>query len=310
MPDGDAKLLLCPYCGERQPPALECRACRGCLDQWSIRATQDDMGAWFVRDSRRPHFVGFSLDALVASIRAGEIGMNAIVRGPTTRQLWTIARRTPGLAHLFGRCYACQAPVGEDAPCCAQCGAEPHAPADRNFVGLPSVERVAPPADARPDLSAFIEDSAMLFVRVAPVVAPPEIAAPVRRLEQPFVPAAVSVTVRADPVDELPAARPASARSALSPIDAGLAQRARSLERNNRLLFGLALISFVVAVALVLALIGQTEQHRRNLDARVAEAIRGVRADFERTTPVVIPPPSELPPAPESPAAATAPASR
>ena len=28
------------------------------------------MGAWFVRDSQRPHFVGFSQESLVAAIKA------------------------------------------------------------------------------------------------------------------------------------------------------------------------------------------------------------------------------------------------
>jgi hypothetical protein len=44
---------------------------------------------------------------------------------------------------------------------------------DRNFVGLPAVQRVAPPADARPDLSAFTDDSGILVVRVDPVTFKP-----------------------------------------------------------------------------------------------------------------------------------------
>ncbi|MEY5060732.1 MAG: hypothetical protein RIS45_653, partial [Planctomycetota bacterium] len=243
------RILLCPYCGERQSPAQECRACGGCFDEWSLKATQNDMGCWFVRDSRRPHFVGFSHEALVGAIRAGEIGMNAIVRGPTTRQYWTIARRVPGLAHFFGRCYACQAPVTEATPRCAQCGGEPPAIFDRNQFGLGAIDRVAPPADARPDLSAFIEDTSTLLVRVSPVVAPPEIPEPTAR---PFVPAAVSVKVRPDPDFEPAGSEAAAVRSALTPVHLGLASRARSLERTNRLLFGFAAISFLVAVGLVL----------------------------------------------------------
>lgn len=266
------------------------------MDEWSLKATQNDMGCWFVRDSRRPHFVGFSYEALIGAVRAGEIGMNAIVRGPTTRQFWTIARRAPGLAHLFGRCYACQAPVSEQAPRCTQCGADPAAPADRNYFGLGTSERFAPPPDAKPDLSAFIQDSSMLLVRVAPVVAPAEIPAP----PKPFVPAAVSVTVRTEPAPA-PDSEPISARSALSPVHVGLASRAKSLERTNRLLFGLAIISFAVAIGLVLLLVGLEERHRRETDAKVSDAIRSVRSEFERKPPVVIPPPAELPPMPQPP---------
>lgn len=291
------KLLLCPYCGERQPPSTECKACGGCFDQWSLKATQDDMGCWFVRDSRRPHFVGFSHEALVAAVRAGEIGMNAVVRGPTTRQLWTIARRAPGIAHLFGRCFACQAPVTEQSPKCAHCGAEPQTAGDRNFLGLPPVERVAPPADAKADLSAFLEDSSLLLVRIAPVVAPTALPRP---QPQQFVPGAVAVTVRTEPEPApVPAPHEHAPRSAFSPIHVGLAERARSLERANRLLFGLAVISFVVAVGLVVFTVAQSESKRREIDEKVAEAIRSVRSEFERKVPVVTPPPAELPPMPQ-----------
>jgi hypothetical protein len=292
------RILLCPYCGERQPPAQECRACGGCFDEWSLKATQNDMGCWFVRDSRRPHFVGFSHEALIGAIRAGEIGMNAIVRGPTTRQYWTIARRVPGLAHFFGRCYACQAPVSETNPCCAHCGCEPTAVFDRNQLGLGPVDRIAPPGDAKPDLSAFIEDSLLLLVQMSPVVAPPEIPEPTMR---PFVPAAVSVKVRPEPEQESAAPEALSSRSALTPVHLGLASRAKSLERTNRLLFGLAAISFLVAIGLVLFIVGQAERQRRETDAKVSEAIRSVRAEFERKAPVVISPPAELPPMPSAP---------
>lgn len=303
MSEPAQRILVCPYCGDCQPPAQECRACGGCFDEWSLKATQNDMGCWFVRDSRRPHFVGFSHEALVGAIRAGEVGMNTIVRGPTTRQFWTVARRVPGIAHFFGRCYACQAPVTESSPRCAHCGAHPPAVFDRNQLGLPSVDRIAPPTDAKPDLAGFLEDSSLLLVRVAPVVLPAEIPAPAAR---PFVPAAVAVTVRAEP-EPAATASDHSARSALSPVHVGLASRAKSLERTNRLLFGLAVISFAVAVALVVYIVGQGERQRHETELKISEAIRSVRAEFERKPPVVIPPPAELPPMPTAPTTQPAP---
>jgi len=314
-PGAEPHALLCPYCGTLQQPAPVCHACGGCFDAWSLKATQDDMGAWYVRDSKRPHFVGFSQESLVAAIKAGEIGMNAIVRGPTTRQYWTIARRVPGIAHLFGRCSACQAPVREDWPRCGTCGAEPPRIDDRNFLGLPPVERVAAPADARPDLSAFDVDSGVFFVRVAPVIP----AASAARLQTQIVPAAAAVRVRdeGEPATtaestRAPSASAASqseaisARSALSPVNRALAERTRSLERRNRLLFGIATISFLAAIGAVIATVAQSERHRAETDARVAEALRSVRAEFERKTPVVTPPSAELPPMPEAPVAPAA----
>jgi hypothetical protein len=319
-PGPEPHALLCPYCGTLQQPAPMCHACGGCFDAWSLKATQDDMGAWFVRDSKRPHFVGFSQEALVAAIKAGEIGMNAIVRGPTTRQYWTIARRVPGIAHLFGRCSACQAPVREDWPRCGTCGAEPPRIDDRNFLGLPPVERVAAPADARADLSAFDVDSGVFFVRVAPVI--PAVAA--ARLQTQIVPATVAVSVRGetdsaaatDAARATAAAEPRAAhavhpphleaissRSALSPVNRALAERVRSLERRNRFLFGIATISFLAAIAAVIASVAQSERHRSETDAKVNEAVRAIRSEFERKTPVVTPPSAELPPMPEAPAA-------
>lgn len=271
-----AQSLICPYCGTRQSPALECRACRGRLDAWSLAATQDDMGAWYLRDSKQPHFVGYSHRAIAAAIRAKEIDRDAVVRGPTTRQLWTLARRAPGLAHLFGRCFACQAPVSEASPACAACGAAPPAPSERNFLGLPPIARAAPPAGARADLSAFIEDSGILLARVEAVASPAE--QPVRGPE------------------------PKEPAPTLGAVHAGLAARARSLEQTNRLLFGFAVISFLVAIGLVIVLVGVRERNRIETDTRVAEAIKSMRADFERRTPVVVPPKAELPAMPQPPA--------
>ncbi|MEY5032305.1 MAG: hypothetical protein RL354_1336 [Planctomycetota bacterium] len=301
-----ARGIVCPYCGHTQEPAPACSACSGCFDEWSLRATQDDMGAWFVRDTRRPHFVGVSYESMAASIRSGDIGMNSIVRGPTTRQFWTIARRAPGLAHLFGRCFSCQAPVREHAALCSACGASPPPVADRNFIGLPSVQRVAPPADARPDLSAFVDDSGILVVRVDPVV-PAATAQLGQRLITQVAPTATSITVRAEVPAEPSASDPgasASERAYSAPMQRSLADRARRLERTNRLLLGLAAISFVIAVLVVLFTVGREEHHERRTRERVAEALRGVRQEFERKTPVVIPPQPDLPPMPDQPPAA------
>ena len=111
---------------------------------------------------------------------------------------------------------------------------------------------------------------------------------------------AVAITVRAEP-EPMSAATDHAARSALSPVHVGLASRAKSLERTNRLLFGLAVISFAVAVALVVYIVGQGERQRRETEVKISEAIRSVRAEFERKPPVVIPPPAELPPMPTAP---------
>jgi len=304
-PMQDALAILCPYCGERQPAALQCRSCMGRFDPWSLRASQNDMGAWFVRDARRPHFVGFRLEALVAAVRSGEVGPNAIVRGPTTRQMWTLARRVPGLAHFFGRCDRCQGPVLESDPRCKACGNEPLEAADHNFLGLPPFEPVSPPRDARPDLSAFLEDSRLLLIGLAPVRPPGR---PVVRVSQPET-AEVPTPGGAIPLLEpLPttsgAASPQPSSATMrspaepSPIDRSLVERAQRLERINRVLFASTGLAVVVSIVLIVAYARQRESHAAEVAAARTAGAAEVRAEFVRTEPVVVPPPPALPPMP------------
>jgi hypothetical protein len=331
----NARAILCPYCGDRHAPDAahpECRACGGRFDAWSIAATQNDMGAWYVRDSKRPHFVGFRHAALVAAIKAGEIGRDAIVRGPSTRQLWTIARRAQGIAHLFGRCHACQGPVTETEPGCASCGATPEAPADRNYFGLPPFEPIAAPTGARADFSAFVEDSGLLVVRARAV--PPPGAAVVRVAPPPIArteaAAAPVPSVRAaeggrgassSPVSSstapstspsiststsTPDAEPAPNRS-LSPIDRSLVARARSLERVNRMLFAAAVVGFGLALLFGFLFAEQSDRHGRAVEAARRKGADEVRAEFERQAPVEVRPPAELPPMREPPSGSVSP---
>ena len=331
----ETRAILCPYCGDRQVPALQCRACAGRFDVWSLQATQNEMGAWFVRDPRRPHFVGFAYEALCAAIRNGEVGRDAIVRGPSTRQFWTIARRAPGLAHLFGRCYACQSPLAADDPACRACGAATSIDGDRNFFGLPAYEPIAPPSHAKPDHSAFILDSGLLVVRSIPVRSPARtvvrVAAPVvlgesAAIEQgrergseresesgretsastaPTVARELVVPESAPSVTATNAAAsvPNAPRSAISAIDRGLIERSRRLETWNRVLFGTSAAGLAFALLFGLAYFIEINERRNEVDAARKKGAEDVRAEFERSAPVVVPPPAELPPMPTDPAA-------
>lgn len=331
----ETRAILCPYCGDRQVPALQCRACAGRFDVWSLQATQNEMGAWFVRDPRRPHFVGFAYEALCAAIRNGEVGRDAIVRGPSTRQFWTIARRAPGLAHLFGRCYACQSPLAADDPACRACGAATSIDGDRNFFGLPAYEPIAPPSNAKPDHGAFILDSGLLVVRSIPVRSPARtvvrVAAPVvlgesAAIEQgrergseresesgretsastaPTVARELVVPESAPSVTATNAAAsvPNAPRSAISAIDRGLIERSRRLETWNRVLFGTSAAGLAFALLFGLAYFIEINERRNEVDAARKKGAEDVRAEFERSAPVVVPPPAELPPMPTDPAA-------
>ena len=133
------KLLICPYCGETQPQAQRCRSCAGLLEQLSRQATHNAMGPWFVRDPDRPHQPGCSYETLVRLVERGQIGKYTIVRGPTTTQFWTIAKRVPGVAHLLTYCHNCDASVDPGDHGCHACGVPFGAYLDRNYLGLPEI---------------------------------------------------------------------------------------------------------------------------------------------------------------------------
>lgn len=316
-----AEAILCPYCGSRQKVCLACESCGGRFDVASLQATQNDMGSWFVRDSRRPHFVGYSYQAIVAAIRSGEIGRDQIVRGPSTRQLWTVARRAAGIAHLFGRCYACQGPVTSEDGNCTACGTRPSGFNDRNFFGLPQVEGL--PQQPIPDEVeevlglAFVVDSGNYIVRAAPVHPPSvsevRVAAPeaLQRVAPPAVRVAPAVSTVAAPVVAAAIAPiatvaaqpdvPASTRSAV--IDESIAHRLRSLKRVNLFLL-LATASAVLASLLIaVAYVSLRDARDKDLAKARNEAIDSVKAEFERRAPVKQSPPVELPSLPDSPPA-------
>ena len=316
-PMSNDAIILCPYCGSRQAFATACDACGGRFDGWSLSATQNDMGAWFVRDSKRPHFVGCSYETLVAAIRAGEVGRDSIVRGPSTRQFWTVARRAAGLAHLFGRCHGCHGPVTQEKPECGACGTGPLDWQDRNYFGLPPIESVAPPTAAlEPQAlvdTAFVREGSVYFVRTSPIPAPSaaivRIAAPaVLALREPAPPPAPpppAVQSTAQPTVQS-TAHPTEApppRTGLSPLDRSLADRVRRLERTNQILLLATVFAAMLALVLGGAYIVQRDARVKELADAREEAIRELRADFERAQPVTKSKAVDLPAEPESPPA-------
>ena len=130
------RLMICPFCGHTQRPAERCQDCGTAFDAAARKATIARMGPWFVRDPERSFLPGCTYDALRELVQEGRVGRYTIVRGPTTRQLWTVARHVPGLAHLLGYCHACDAPVNPDDEGCYHCGASFTAPEDGDSLGL------------------------------------------------------------------------------------------------------------------------------------------------------------------------------
>lgn len=327
----DASNILCPYCGDKQPHKdmsnPQCRTCGGRFDAWSLRATRNEMGPWFVRDVRRPHFVGFSLEALRQAIRGGEVSKDAVVRGPSTGQYWTLIRHVQGLAHLFGRCHACQAPVQPEDRACEACGASTDVERDRNSLGLPPIEAVVVPAGARADLSAFVTDATVAggiaVVRCSnaknaaafgdtPTAAVDAVSAKDRSaLDRSALdrsggdvasntPTPVRPVVPDQPEPSVVQAG-SIAKSAFSTIDRGLATRARKLESVNRLLFAATVLGLFTSLGIGVAYFALRERFDREVKTAYAAGAESVRDELKRREPVVVPAPAELPPMPKEP---------
>ncbi len=132
------KVLICPYCGETQTSAERCRGCGGLFEPLSRQATHNAMGPWFVRDPGKPFHPGCNYETLVRMIDRGQVSKYSIVRGPTTKQFWTVAKHVPGVSHLLGYCHSCDASVDADDHGCHVCGVPFGAYLDHNHLGLPA----------------------------------------------------------------------------------------------------------------------------------------------------------------------------
>ncbi|MBI1303578.1 MAG: hypothetical protein GC172_07295 [Phycisphaera sp.] len=272
------------------------------------------MGPWFVRNAARPHFVGCSYATLLALVRAGEVGRDTVVRGPSTRQFWTVARRAAGLAHLFGRCHACQGPVTIESPVCGACGAAPHDATDRSHFGIGPIETVVPPQSQPVDplalvKTAFAPEGDMFFVRVTPLP-PPERS--VVRVQPPApvavdppapAPAQVAAVSSAPSAPVAPSvADPVRTERVTSPaIDRGLSERVRDLTRLNRMLLVATILVSASALILGGAYVILRDARSSELAEARAKAIAEVRAEFERAEPVTKSGAVQLPAEPPSP---------
>lgn len=144
--------VLCPYCGAVSRDTRRCGACAGHFDPLSRQATQNAMGPWFIREEGRPHRPGCSFETLRTLIQRGRVTPTTVLRGPTTRQFWTLAGRAPSVANLLGLCHNCRAEVNPDEYSCRKCGAVFTPETDRQHMGLGPVHLL--PGQAAPEAIA------------------------------------------------------------------------------------------------------------------------------------------------------------
>ncbi|MGP1272649.1 MAG: hypothetical protein ACTS22_04895 [Phycisphaerales bacterium] len=148
-PTGAAPLMvLCPYCGSTSPDMRVCSHCGGHFDLLSRQRTQNAMGPWFVRDQIKPFHPGCSYATLRRMALRGRIRLDTVLRGPTTRQFWSFARNTPGVAHLLGVCHACGTRVTNSQSRCQQCDASFLVSSERQHLGLAPIHLLPGDAEA------------------------------------------------------------------------------------------------------------------------------------------------------------------
>lgn len=145
--------ILCPYCGTvSASDPRRCERCGGFFDPLSRQATQNAMGPWFIREPAAPFRPGCSFETIRDLVRRGKVTRETILRGPSTRQYWNFASRTPGIANLLGACHNCRVPVKPDDFSCAACGAVFTPETDRQHMGLAPVHLL--PGQASPEIIA------------------------------------------------------------------------------------------------------------------------------------------------------------
>ncbi|NBC10602.1 MAG: hypothetical protein GVY24_02555 [Planctomycetes bacterium] len=94
------------------------------------------MGPWYIRDKANPFRPGCSYEVIRKMVASGRIKPTTVIRGPSTRQFWSIARNVEGVAHLLGYCHHCGAHIEPTDANCEICGASFKPIEARNELGL------------------------------------------------------------------------------------------------------------------------------------------------------------------------------
>ena len=160
------RILACPLCGETQYEQSVCKQCAARLDPDGLLLAEASFGPWYIRDEDLPFSPGMTYDILIRKVRDGVIENYTLLRGPTTRQLWKVANRVPGIAHLLGRCHACREHIDSNSRSCTSCGEAFGGYRDRNNLGL---DKGDPPKVEVDGVSSFIGDTAIYDTTSEPI---------------------------------------------------------------------------------------------------------------------------------------------
>lgn len=163
------RILACPLCGETQYEQSVCKQCGGKLDADGLLLAEASFGPWFIRDEDNPFAPGMTYDLLVEKIGDKKLNRFSLVRGPTTRQLWILAKRVPGIAHLLGRCHRCDEHVDPTSLACHMCDVAFGGYRDRDSLGLEKNKSKKVEANG---VSSFLGDTAIFETCSEPLSVP------------------------------------------------------------------------------------------------------------------------------------------
>lgn len=161
-------LLVCPFCGVLQDTSEDevCGVCSRLIGRSTLVVAENEMGPWWIRREKYPFRPGMTYDHIADYARNGKIDERTIIRGPTTKQLWDIAGRVKGIAHLMGRCHACGVKVDPSSRSCTACSADFFVYRDRNNLGLDQNE----PSEGEVDgVSCFVTDESIFETQSTPM---------------------------------------------------------------------------------------------------------------------------------------------
>jgi len=199
--------FVCPFCGTINSRTDEpCPNCGMENTPATRNSTRGRVGPWYVLQKRNPAAPGMKFETLINFIRKGRIQPKAILRGPTTSQLWRFAATVKGVSREFGLCYNCGGDIDPNADRCPHCSRDQQPPADPNALleaPLPGKPvQKAPPRTAEDDLSLesiFGAPSPVADVEVSepprPTKVPEQPATPVFKPAVPVTPAAAFSSV-------------------------------------------------------------------------------------------------------------------
>ena len=163
------RILVCPICGETQPETKVCRVCSTLLEPDGLLLAEGGFGPWWVRNEELLFRPGITFEQLADLAKNGKIDLQTIVRGPTTRQLWKVARRVQGIAHLLGRCHRCGEHVQPTDLACSACESPFLKYTDRNNLGL----ELGMPSKGKPNgMSSFLSDAEIMDTQSTPLMLP------------------------------------------------------------------------------------------------------------------------------------------